>query len=124
MWRLLERPDPFTIVEQGAHHGDLAKDVLEVARETEPEFFGALRYCIVEPFPILRSRQGKTLGALAPGVSWRNGLDELEPFCGVHFSYELIDSMPVHLVSCEAPGEWQEKFVAGSGNDFVLVKKL
>src|SRR5438309_7817092 len=82
MWLLLERPDPFTIVEQGAHHGDLAKDVLEVARETEPEFFGALRYCIVEPFPILRSRQGKTLGALAPRVWWRNGLDEREPFCG------------------------------------------
>src|SRR4051812_463082 len=57
MWRVLGRPERFTIVEQGAHNGDFAQDVLKVVREAEPDFFKALRYCIVEPFPVLRLRQ-------------------------------------------------------------------
>ena len=41
MWELLRRPDDFTIVEQGAHHGDFAADVLCTARAKAPEFFSA-----------------------------------------------------------------------------------
>src|SRR5438874_11816280 len=53
IWECLGRSDNFIIVEQGAHHGDFARDVLEVARKSWPEFFEALRYRIVEPFPVL-----------------------------------------------------------------------
>src|SRR6266403_1377791 len=33
IWELLGRPGDFTIVEQGAHHGDFARDVLEAVQE-------------------------------------------------------------------------------------------
>src|SRR5438105_13275745 len=33
--------DDFIIVEQGAHHGDFARDFLESARKGYPEFFAA-----------------------------------------------------------------------------------
>ena len=39
MWEILGRPGDFTIVEQGAHHGEFAGDVLEEARERTPDFF-------------------------------------------------------------------------------------
>ena len=39
IWELLGRPNEFTIVEQGAHEGDFARDVLEEARAKSPEFF-------------------------------------------------------------------------------------
>src|ERR1700716_1349175 len=33
MWEILGRPADFTIVEQGAHHGDFARDAFEAAQE-------------------------------------------------------------------------------------------
>ena len=87
------------IVEQGAHDGDFARDVLAAAREGAPDFFAALRYCMVEPFPILEARQIEQLRDFEGKVAWLKSLADLEPFTGVHFSNELLDAMPVRLVS-------------------------
>src|SRR5437868_3856115 len=70
---LLGSPNEFTIVEQGAHDGQFARDVLE-------HFAGAVRYVIIEPFAKLRARQAETLRGFA--VEWRESLDALEPFVG------------------------------------------
>jgi len=93
--------DNFTIVEQGAHHGDFARDFLESARNGYPEFFAALCYRIIEPFPILQDRQARALAEFGGKIEWRSSIDALEPFTGVHFSNELLDSMPVHLVDSQ-----------------------
>src|SRR5205807_6982926 len=42
IWQKLERVDHFTIVEQGAHHGEFAADVLRFIRDQAPELFSAL----------------------------------------------------------------------------------
>jgi len=97
IWQRLGTIDDFVIVEQGAHHGELAKDVLEATRRRFPEFFAALRYQIVEPFPKLQDRQSETLRQIGERVQWRRSLDGLEPFVGIHFSNELLDSMPINL---------------------------
>src|SRR5438552_1970929 len=70
IWRQLGRIDPFTIVEQGAHHGDFAHDVLEALREDAPDFYSIVRYRIVEPFQILQDRQSQTLELFADKVDW------------------------------------------------------
>ena len=119
MWEIMGRPDDFTIVEQGAHHGEFARDVLAAMRE----FPATLRYCIIEPFPILQARQKETLTEFGHKVIWTKSLTDLEPFSGVHFSNELIDSMPVRLIARDADGEWQEKFVADSDSNFVFITK-
>ena len=119
MWELMGQPDDFTIVEQGAHHGEFASDVLKAMED----FPGALRYCIVEPFPILEERQKETLAEFGEKVTWRKSLDDLDPFAGVHFSNELIDSMPARLIVREPGEEWQEKFVALAGDGFAFVTK-
>ena len=116
-WETMGRPNDFTIVEQGAHHGEFAHDVLTALRD----FPGALRYCIIEPFPILQARQKETLSGFADKISWHKSVGDLEPFSGVHFSNELIDSMPVRLIRRESVGDWQEKFVANSDDGFVFV---
>ena len=124
MWETLGRPGDFTIVEQGAHHGDFARDVLNAAGEQAPEFFAGLRYCIIEPFPILQQRQAEALRDLGGKVAWEKSLADLEPFCGVHFSNELIDAMPVHLIRRETDSEeWQERCVAESGDGFAFVAR-
>jgi len=121
MWENLGSPGGFVIVEQGAHHGDFAHDVLEAVRERTPEFFQALTYCIVEPFHALQDRQAQTLKELAGKVSWRKSLEELNPFTGVHFSNELLDAMPVHLI-VRRDQEWREKLVTEFHDELAFVE--
>ena len=115
IWEQLDRPDDFVVVEQGAHDGQFACDVLESAQKRAPEFFGALRYRIVEPFPILQERQSRTLEPFREKIEWR---DSLQPFVGVHFSNELLDAMPVRLIS-----GGREKFVGVDGDKFIFVER-
>jgi SAM-dependent MidA family methyltransferase len=128
IWERLGKPDEFEIVEEGAHHGDFARDVLECARERFPEFFGALRYRIVEPFAALQDRQSKTLEGRPPcrpknsGTGQRPSLQDfrnkvqwrktLTPFTGVHFSNELLDALPINL---------RGKQIGLDGDEFVFV---
>jgi SAM-dependent MidA family methyltransferase len=120
MWGALGRPDPFVIVEQGAHHGDFARDILEAVRKRNPDCFSALRYSIVEPFPVLRERQREALCDFSGKLTWEKSLIDLEPFCGVHFSNELLDAMPVHLLSHPGDG-WEERRVDALGDAFGFV---
>jgi SAM-dependent MidA family methyltransferase len=115
VWERLGETDNFIIVEQGAHHGDFARDVLESARNCYPDLFAVLRYRIVEPFPILQDRQFQTLQSFRDKVEWR---DSIEPFVGIHFSNELLDAMPVRLIG---PG-W-EKLVDFYRDRFVFVER-
>jgi SAM-dependent MidA family methyltransferase len=97
IWEGLGKIDNFLILEQGAHHGQFARDVLESTQRRSPEFFSGLRYQIVEPFSALQDRQSRALKEFGDRVLWRRSLDELEPFVGIHFSNELLDAMPVNL---------------------------
>jgi SAM-dependent MidA family methyltransferase len=122
-WELLGRPADFTIVEQGAHHGDFARDVLETLRELTPDCFSAVHYSVVEPFAILRARQKEALREFGEMVSWWNSLDELPAFSGVHFSNELLDSMPARLITRDEEGQWQESMVAEAEGKFQFVPR-
>jgi len=115
IWERLGKINNFVIVEQGAHDGQFAHDVLEYAQDRAPEFFEALRYRIVEPFPVLQERQSRTLEPLREKVEW---CDLLRPFVGIHFSNELLDAMPVRLINGS-----MEKFVDLRGDKFVLVER-
>jgi SAM-dependent MidA family methyltransferase len=115
IWKQLGKIDNFVIVEQGAHDGQFARDVLQASQERTPEFFEALRYRIIEPFPILRERQSQMLESFGNKVEWRNSL---EPFTGIHFSNELLDAMPVRLISGDV-----EKLVDLQGDRFVFIER-
>src|SRR6476619_4793554 len=61
IWERLGRIEDFVIVEQGAHHGEFARNVLDAARLKFPPFLYERRYRIVEPFPKLQDRQAATV---------------------------------------------------------------
>ena len=115
IWEQLGKIDNFVIVEQGAHDGQFARDVLQSAQLRAPEFFEALDYRIIEPFPILRERQSQMLEPFRNKIEWR---DSLEPFTGVHFSNELLDAMPVRLIS-----RGMEKLVDLQDDMFVFIER-
>jgi SAM-dependent MidA family methyltransferase len=115
IWERLDKTDDFVILEQGAHDGQFALDVLEFVQRRLPEFFDALRYRILEPFPILEQQQRRKLEAFGDKVEWP---ESLEAFTGIHFSNELLDAMPVRLISNRT-----EKFVGLDGDKFVFVER-
>lgn len=115
IWERLGKINDFFIVEQGAHDGQFARDVLEFLQSRLPEFFDALRYRIIEPFPSLEAQQHRSLEAFENKVEWR---ESAEPFTGIHFSNELFDALPVRLIR-----EGTEKLVALDGDKFAFVER-
>ncbi len=112
IWDRMGKPENFSIVEQGAHHGDFARDVLGFLRDHRPDFFSSVSYRIVEPFPKLQDRQRETVNEFGDRVQWRNSLPELGSFVGIHFSNELLDAMPVNL---------RNKRVGLNGDELIFV---
>jgi len=113
IWEELGKINDFVIVEQGAHDGQFARDVLQSLQERTPEFFEASRYRIIEPFPILREQQSQTLEPFREKVEWRSSF---EPFTGIHFSNELLDAMPVRMIRCNT-----EKLVDLQGGKLLFI---
>ena len=117
MWRLLGNPDPFWIMEQGAHDGQLACDILEWCRAQSsewPGFFEAIRYAIVQSTGALSMHQKcAPEPALISCITWFETLAELaaEKPAGVFFSNELVDAFPVRSITYRS-GRWLEHYVA------------
>lgn len=123
MWLRMNSPLAFAIVEEGAHGGQLANDVLTWLQQFSPDLYRRTRYWIVEPNPRLQAEQQARLSLWPRNkVRWCPTLATFEAgsIVGVHFSNELVDSFPVHVVTC-ANDRWQENFVdlARSGFRFV-----
>ena len=123
MWTRLGEPAEFTLVEQGAHRGDCARDVLTALGAQSPSCFAATRYDIIEPSAFLRAAQNETLAEFATGrIRWFPSLDALPPFTGVHFSNELPDAFPVHAVVWDGAA-WRESHVALDGERFTFTDR-
>ncbi len=108
-WQALGEPADFTIIEQGAHDGQLAEDVLS-ALGGHP-----IRYLIVEPNPKYRAVQATRLG---DQVQWVESLAALEngPKHGFFLCNELPDAFPIHLVRWNGE-RWEELFVETDGTE-------
>ncbi len=117
MWILLGKGS-FTIAEQGAGDGHLARDILDAIAEDAPEFYTCLDYRIVELSPAGQQRQAEVLAPhVETGrVGWRE-LPQLKGMVGCFVSNELVDAFPVHLVEKHA-GQLQEVFVVAADQSF------
>jgi SAM-dependent MidA family methyltransferase len=120
LWRALDEPDPFLVVEAGAGSGRLAREVLRAA----PDCRRALRYVLVERSAALRAAQRESLAmepvdeALGPFVRRADeekavpapaagpvctSLEEMPALAAsgaVVLANELLDNLPFGI------GEW------------------
>jgi len=108
MWRLLDSPRVFHVVEPGAGSGRLARDVLAHAEHLSPAFHRALRYVAIERRPpVARAVDGPSADGrwvLGEGLPVRNVV-------GCILTNELVDAFPVHSVVW-AEGRLREVYVA------------
>jgi SAM-dependent MidA family methyltransferase len=123
VWQALGQPAEFVIIEQGAHDGTLARDILTALKTVHPELHDRARYLIIEPDATLQAAQRQTLGDEWEGrcthvPDWQSLPSGL---CGIVLCNELLDAFPVHRVVFR-DGQWQEQYVAlheDEGFDFV-----
>ncbi|CAN5900908.1 SAM-dependent methyltransferase [soil metagenome] len=114
-WRSMECPADFHLIEQGAHDGKLARDILTALKINHPDCFAELHYLIIEPDDTLREAQRLTLGDELSGklrhiASWQ----ELKPCRGVMLSNELLDAFAVHRIQftpVDGERQWLEVYV-------------
>ena len=120
-WQLLNRPNPFRVVEPGSGNGQLCRDILQAAKSLPAGFRDALRYLCLDrthqramPFPAGASP------IATEGLPLRN-------LQGCIISNELLDSFPVHQVRVEQ-GSLREVYVAlepdGPSGETKLVERL
>jgi SAM-dependent MidA family methyltransferase len=104
MWRVLSPtaqgpgPNAFDLVEAGAGSGRLARDILDAAKTTDPEFYAAIRVSLVDASPTARAAQAATLGPHAPLLA-HSSVALPEDVHGVIYANELLDALPTHAVA-------------------------
>jgi SAM-dependent MidA family methyltransferase len=118
MWTLLDRPQPFALVEAGAGTGQLAKQILNCARKSLGEFYEAMRYVAVERSAVRRAAQAKNLADHITNKRFcaREELPAEIPQ-GCIFSNELFDAFAVHRV-LGTNEELRELYVLSSNSGF------
>ncbi|MCY4364866.1 MAG: SAM-dependent methyltransferase [Chloroflexi bacterium] len=103
-WLLLDRPNPFHVVEPGSGNGQLSRDILSAAHGLPEAFSHALRYLCLD-----RNPRPATPGQPAAHAIATDGLP-LRGLRGCVLSNELIDALPVHQVRV-VDGRLREVFV-------------
>ena len=119
MWRLMDRPDPFWIVEPGAGVGRLAAQILDFAAAKLADFYSRLRYVAIERSPARREAHPQAIGVHieAGRAQSAASLPEQIPQ-GCILSNEFFDAMPVHRVESR-DGALQEVHVGFASGRFV-----
>lgn len=114
LWRQLDRPAAFDVVDAGAGNGRLMRDVLDAAETWGSELYGALRVWLVERSDMARAAHRDVLGPhyarlVRTGPALPSGIE------GVIVANELLDAMPVHL-AVMTPTGLREIYVGVAGD--------
>lgn len=111
-WNALDRPASFTLLEQGAHDGQLLEDILVALRARHTDLLSALRLLIIEPLPARQAQQRERLQAAGVPCIWSATLEEApEQPAGAFLANELLDAFPVQRWRW-VDGAWREIAVA------------
>ena len=118
MWRSLDCPTPFYLVEMGAGNGELAHDILNYLQtQGDRALLNALIYIIIEQSSSLIEQQQSRLKSF-DGIDlfWQDWADlPSNNIEGCFFSNELVDAFPVHLVQKQG-GQLREVYLGLQDN--------
>lgn len=102
---------PLFVVEMGSGHGVLARQLLTALKEDHPRWFRKIRYVLIERVEKRLLDSIFDLQSLGAGVLGYSSLSDMPPVCGVFLSNELVDALPVHVLTKRA-GAVRELHVA------------
>lgn len=113
-WKVLGQPDEFTLIEQGAHDGQLMEDVLRGLEAMQSPLAGQARWLIIEANAAYRAAQSARLSPLLGArLEWRDLPATLgkDPANAFFYTNELLDAFPVDRVRWSGDS-WLEQKVA------------
>ena len=88
----------FDLVEVAAGNGRLTRDILDALRRESPDLYAAVGVTLVERSGTARRAHPDMLAAHAPRIL--DSLADLPPrVCGIVLANELLDALPVHVVT-------------------------
>ena len=121
MWRQMDRPSHFVLVEAGSGVGRLARHILEFSQTQLPDFYEALRYVAVER-SLSRTDQlsARVAAFIQQGKCQASFEIPARVEAGCIFSNELLDALAVHRV-IQKGGILQEVFVTHDGTEFAEI---
>jgi SAM-dependent MidA family methyltransferase len=95
-WRDMDRPARFDVFEAGASSGRLAADMLRYSRNTEPDFYDAIRFVVQDVTLSGAEAQARleASGVPAGRVEVVASLPQQAAIEGVILSNELLDALP------------------------------
>ena len=106
LWLHYNSPSPFYLNEWGSENGQLARDILLEAAKIDSNFSAAIHYQIIEPLSQKKEHLSKLLSD-SPQVKIYHAASQCERGCGISFSNEVFDALPVYLVRKEQD-QWKE----------------
>src|SRR5262249_50597938 len=109
MWRKLEQPARFIVLEQGAGRGDLAQGVRTWAAQEATAFNGALDYRTEDMLTGQDAVEGSPEDSERKKQTAQSTV-ETQSIPSVILSNELVDAFPVHIVETRG-GRLYELFV-------------
>lgn len=115
MWRELDHPAKFTVVEAGAGAGKLAAHILDFAKAKLPGFYAAVEYVATERSAWSRTQHEELLRSHMERGRAKSAAElPMKIPAGCLLSNELFDAMPVHRV-VQVNGELREIYVGLEG---------
>lgn len=124
-WKLMGKPNPFSLVEVGAGSGAFSVAILCWLREREPECANAVDTKLVDGHPNRLKDQQRALESMGLSGSYElleDWLSGTQPIRGLVISNEFFDSLPVHLI--ERRGEELHEWNVISQDDGGLALRL
>ena len=111
LWRDIQKPKSFTLLELGPGRGTLMADILRITSKIAPDFYRAADVHLVETSPVLKEKQAETLKD--HDVNWHSDLSDVDfnrPLLCI--TNEFFDALPVHqFIWSDAKKSWQERYV-------------
>lgn len=112
----LGRPRSWDLVEAGAGHGGVMRDLLAALERERMDAARAARPAILEVSSRLRAQQAAVLGGR--DVRWASAVGALAPIEGLVFANEVLDAFPVHVL-VRTPEGVREVHVDERGGELV-----
>ncbi len=121
MWQVMDKPNPFMLVEMGAGLGFLAFDILTYIQNNYPVFFEVINYIIIEKSSHLIKKQKQILEKYINQINWHSWENiKNNSIVGCCFSNELVDAFPVHRIVIKN-GQLKEIYVTVAASGFTEV---
>jgi NADH dehydrogenase [ubiquinone] 1 alpha subcomplex assembly factor 7 len=115
VWRAINKPHPFLLVELGPGRGSLMADALRAAR-VAPDFLAALDLNLIETSELLQQSQCRALKESRVAARWHKTVDELPSGSAIIVANEFFDCLPVRHFVRHADG-WHERLVGLDGDE-------